>query len=188
MAWAPLGEGDLAGLDSVDLIFVLEESTDMPGTISKEVVQALIENPLPVIPVKPVEVTPAPHSDPYRTVPEPGSEGTGFLKPMFVKAVDSVKTWSPTWWFEKGGIPGAMCGLCLLLFYALSGAQKEGQKALIEGFQTSEKNRSAENHELIRGILQQQAAMTQEMHQVAKLLEKLDIKLEKLSLPKQELH
>lgn len=157
----------------------------MAGPIATEVVNELLkglagdEHPIPVRQVEPVPVKPAPGAPPMRTVPEPGSEGSESGPPLRTTVANLAKPYSAAWWFEKGGTTGIVCLLLVLAFGWMSGSQKDGQKALIDNMQTSEKNRSEEAKQLIQGILKAQVEMGAEFGKVSRALEKLDARRER---------
>ena len=160
----------------------------MPGPIATEVAQALRdpESPLPITQVKPFEVKPAADAAPYRTVPEPGSEGTEGGKPLQTEDRNLPKLYSAAWWFEKGGVTGILCFLVVGLVGWVSSSQGESQKALVNVLQRSEDSRSKEaeirnndNREMNKAILQTQVEITDQMRNISKFMEKLEAKIDK---------
>lgn len=141
-----------------------------PGPIASEVLEGLshVDHPIPVRQTHPVS-----------TVPAPGSEGSSSGPPLRTTVANMAKPWTVAWWFEKGGTTGIVCLLLVLAFGWMSGSQKDGQRALIDNMQTSEKNRSEESKQLIQGILKTQVELTSEFSKVGRTLDKLEARIDR---------
>ena len=149
----------------------------MAGPIAKEVVEELTSKVLPVKQVDTVSVKPG-TKETWQTSPAPGSP------PTQVSNVNDPKPWSAAWWWKNGGTTGIVCFLLVAGFGWLMNSQRDGQNAIINMMQTSEKNRTVEATRVIDGVIRTQENLTGEIHNMTRAIEKLDSRIE--TLPKKD--
>lgn len=130
----------------------------MPGPIATEVVEELRAGP--AVPVRPTEPVP------IRQDPSSG--------PISVIAKNIPKTFSATWWFEKGGPLGILCFAFLGSAAWMANSQEKSQAAVLQMMRDEAQDR----RDVMKMLMTTQAQMAGDLSRLARTMERLEAKLD----------